>query len=64
MAIQRIKIDSLPRRICLLCALLLLILANFFFGRWALANMGASHADIVEAADLTKQWGPSDPQTH
>src|SRR6185369_16767025 len=21
-------------------------------------------ADIVEAADLTKQWGPSDPQTH
>ena len=64
MAIQRIKIDSLPRRICLLFALLLLILANFFFGRWALANMGSSHADIIEAADLTKQWGPSDPQTH
>jgi len=64
MAIQRIRIDSLPKRICLLCVLLLLILANFFFGRWALANMGASHADIIEAADLTKQWGPSDPQTH
>ena len=26
--------------------------------------MAASHADIVEAAELTEQWGPDDPQTH
>src|SRR5215475_3146850 len=59
-----VKIDSSVKKTLLLAALLVMIAANYVFGRWALANMAASHADIVEAAELTAKWGPDDPQTH
>src|SRR5215831_1991875 len=64
MSLHTIKIDSTVKKISLVAALLVLVAANYVFGKWALANMGASHADIVEAAELTEQWGPDDPQTH
>jgi len=64
MSLQAIKIDSTIKKVSLLTALLVLIAVDYVFGKWALANMAASHADIIEAADLTEQWGPDDPQTH
>jgi tetratricopeptide (TPR) repeat protein len=64
MSLRTTKIDSPGKKVSLLAALLVLLAANYFFGKWALANMAASHADIVEAAELTEQWGPDDPQTH
>jgi hypothetical protein len=64
MPLHTITIDSPVKKISLLGGLFLIIVANYFFGKWALANMAASHADVIEAAELTKQWGPDDPQTH
>src|SRR5262249_39148388 len=59
-----VKIDSLVKKLSLLAALLVMIATSYVFGKWALANMAATHADVVEAAELTALWGPDDPQTH
>lgn len=37
---------------------------NYFFGKWALADMASTHTDVVEVADLATTLGPDDPQTH
>jgi len=45
-------------------ALLVAAGANYYFGKWAVANMASSHTDIVEVAELATRLGPDDPQTH
>lgn len=64
MPVNSIKIQSKSRKVGLLVALILLIIANYFFGKWALADMASTHADAIEVADLAQRLGPDDPQTH
>jgi hypothetical protein len=63
-SIRSFRINSAPRKLLLLGALLLVISVNYFFGKWALANMASTHADIIEVAELAESLGPDDPQTH
>ncbi|MEP6850729.1 MAG: carbohydrate binding domain-containing protein [Acidobacteriota bacterium] len=64
MSTTSVPIRTTARRIGLLVIVLIAVVANFYSGRWALANMAASHTDIPEVADLTTSLGPNDPQTH
>lgn len=61
---RSIKLNSLPRKVALLSSLAILLFANYVFGKWALANMASTHADVIDVADLAIQLAPDDPQTH
>jgi tetratricopeptide (TPR) repeat protein len=62
--IRSIKINSGARKALLIAALAAAIGASYFFGKWAMADMASTHADVVEVADLAISLGPDDPQTH
>jgi len=63
-SIRSIKINSSLRKFLLLGAVIVITAANYLFGKWALADMASTHADIIEVAQLAEQLGPADPQTH
>lgn len=64
MPLKAIKIESVPARVILLAAAVVLLTGAFFSVKWALAHTASLKAEYKEVADLTVSWAPDDPQTH
>ncbi len=64
MSVKSIKIESAASRAFLSAAILICVLAAYFFVKWCLANAIASRAPDREVAELAISLAPNDPQTH
>jgi tetratricopeptide (TPR) repeat protein len=61
---QPISINSPVRRVLTVVAVLLVLVAHYYFAKWGLANMASARTDRLEIAALTTDLAPNDPQTH
>jgi len=62
--IKSIIIETAYRRLLLLAAALVCLIAAVFFAKWCFANAIAARAPAKEVAELSIALAPNDPQTH
>lgn len=62
--IKAIELNTSPKRIALIAAGFVCLVAAFFFAKWCFANTVAARAPHAEVAEFAVSMAPADPQTH